>query len=80
MSNVDRILTALLVLGVWILVAAFCLTPSTTQAAVTIEASEIEGLEDFVEEVIEDCRVSGEVYIYDSESGYGELASVSIDC
>jgi hypothetical protein len=29
---------------------------------------------------VEACRVSGEVYIYDPESGYGELESVSIDC
>ena len=80
MTKADRILVALLVLGIWVLIAVLSLAPSTTSAAVTIEASEVDGLEDFVEDVIEDCTVSGEVYIYDSESGYGELDSVTIDC
>lgn len=79
MTRTDRILICLLVVGIWALVLATDFDAKPALAAY-IHASEIDGLEDQIEEIVEDCSVTGEVYIYDLESGYGELESVSIDC
>ena len=79
MTRTDRIIIGLLLVGIWALtlVTVFDAKPAY---AIYIDASEIDGLEDFIQEVVEACDVTGEVYIYDPESGYGELESVSIDC
>lgn len=79
MTRTDRVLIGLLVLGVWILVLAADVHPPRAFAAV-IDTSEVDGLEDLIEDVVENCNVSGEVYIWDPEGGYGELESVNIDC
>ena len=79
MTRTDRIIIGLLLVGVWALtlVTVFDAKPAY---AIYIDASEIDGLEDLIREVVEGCNVSGEVYIYDLENGYGELESARIDC
>jgi hypothetical protein len=80
MSRTERILLALLVIGVWALVAVACWNAEPVQATSSLSAYDVDGLEEFVEDIVEDCVVSGEVQIYDPASGYGELESVQIDC
>ncbi len=46
--------------------------------ALSIDADDIDGLESFIENVVEDCSVQGEAYIYSRE--YAELEGVSISC
>jgi len=78
MSRIDRALLAALVAGVWLLALAQMEKPAY---AFHIEASDVDGLEDFITDVVNgSCTISGEVYIYDKETGYGSLQSGSIDC
>lgn len=55
--------------------------------ALSIDASEIDGLRYYVRNIVDDCSVNGtgygnlsstSVYIYDLDSGYGDLEDGSI--
>jgi len=71
MKKIDRILVASLALGVWALVALTLLNSKPVGAQSGLSRSEVEG-------IIEDCTVSGQVYIYGMP--YGEIESGSIQC
>jgi hypothetical protein len=79
MTRTDRVLLSLLVVALWALVLVVG-GDAKPAYGIYIDASDVDGLEDFIEDVVEDCDVSGEVYVYDPEGGYGELESVTIDC
>ena len=77
MKTFDRLIIGALVTGVWVLVA-IQVTSSVPAFALSIDADDIDGLESFIEDVVEDCSVQGEAYIYSRE--YAELEGVSISC
>lgn len=80
MTRIDRILVGLLIAGIWALVLTADFHTPAAHAA-SIDVSEVDGLEELIEQVVESCTVSGDVYIYDdSEGGYGEIGLGSIDC
>ncbi len=77
MKTIDRLIIGALAIGVWVIVA-IQVTSSTPAYAISIDASEIDGLEDFIEDVVEDCSVQGEAIIYSED--HAELDGVSISC
>ena len=77
MKTIDRLIFGTLAVGVWALIA-IQVTTHTPAYAVNIDAWEVDGLEDFIEDVVEDCSVEGEAYIYSED--YAELDGVSISC
>ena len=77
MKTIDRLIMGALATGVWVLVA-IQITSSAPAFAIDIDADDIYGLESFIEDVVEDCSVQGEAYIYSRE--YAELEGVSISC
>jgi len=78
MKTIDRLILGALAVGVWALIAIQVTSHTPAYAAASIDADEVYGLRSFVERVVEDCSVSGEVFIYSKE--YGSLESVSISC
>lgn len=80
MKTADRMLLAALVAGVWALVVLNILNQPAY--ALSIAASDIDGLEYYVNDIVEDCSVRGEVYVYEisGSEGYGELESARINC
>lgn len=77
MKRVDRIVLVLLAAGVWVLGLGLILH---SHSATADPPRPVWDIENIVEDVVEDCDVRGEVYIYDRESGYGEIDSARIDC
>ena len=75
MKTVDRVLVALLAIGVWGLVATNLLSFKVASAEPQREDYEIRQI---IRQTIENCTVSGEVYLYSER--YGEIESGSIDC
>lgn len=77
MKTIDRLIIGALATGVWVLVA-IQVTSSAPAFALDIDADDIDGLVSFIEDVVEDCSVQGEAYIYSRD--YAELEGVSISC
>ena len=80
MNTLDRILLAALVTGVWASIGVILLKQPAY--ALSIDASDIDGLEYFIVNVVEICRVRGDVYVYGvaGSEGYGEIDSARIRC
>ena len=75
---IDRIILGSLAAGIWAWVLVSLLSPSPLLAlSISIDASDIDGLSSYIEDVVEDCTVSGEVYIYGMP--YGDITG-SISC
>lgn len=70
MKSTDRVVVTLLALGIWALVFVLIFRPDFAGAQ--------RNLRPFIESVVEDCRVTGEVYIYGMP--YGEIESGRIHC
>ena len=77
MKTLDRVILGVMTAGIWTAIAMFYLHP-TDAIALSIDASDIDGLEYFIENIIEDCTVGGEVYLYSER--YGEIESGQISC
>ncbi len=81
MKLIDRILVCVLGLGIWawVFLSFFSATPLF---ALSVDADDVDGLRRYVENVVEDCRVSGEVYVYEVSGGegYGSIESARIRC
>ena len=72
MKIIDSILVGVLAAGVWAAVAAYTLKPQTADAySHSLDRGD-------VERIVEDCSVSGGVYIYGMP--YGQIVSGSISC
>jgi len=83
MKLIDRILMCVLALGIWAWVFLSFFSASPLLALnVDVDADDVDGLTSYVEKVVEDCRVSGEVYVYDVSGGegYGEISLARIHC
>ena len=59
MTVIDRIILSSIALGLWVLVF-ISIFSSGPLYALSINASEVHGLRNFVESVVEDCTVDGE--------------------
>jgi hypothetical protein len=77
MKTIDRFILVILAVGVWVIIILQLVTPIKTMA-IDIDASDISGLEYFIEDVVEDCQVYGEVSIHDEYSG--EIDGGYISC
>jgi len=77
MKTIDRIILSFIAVGIWTSIFMFN-THSEDAYALSIDASDIDGLEYYIEDIVEDCTVSGQVYVYDGE--YGDIQSASISC
>lgn len=77
MKFIDRLIIGVLAAGIWVLVA-IQVTSGEPAYALSIDVDDIDGLRYFIEDVVEDCEVEGEAYIYSRE--YAELEGVSISC
>ena len=58
MSLLDRIIFGSLALGIWVWIIISVLSPDSLHA-LSIDASEVDGLRRFIKKVIEDCTVDG---------------------
>ena len=58
MRLLDRIIFGSLTLGIWVWIIISVLSPDSLHA-LSIDASDVDGLKSFIERVIEDCTVDG---------------------
>jgi hypothetical protein len=58
MTLLDRIIAGSLALGIWIWILMSVLSPASLHA-LSIDASDVDGLRKFIEKVVEDCTVDG---------------------
>jgi hypothetical protein len=58
MTLLDRIIAGSLALGIWIWILMSVLSPVSLHA-LSIDASDVDGLRKFIEKVVEDCTVDG---------------------
>jgi len=79
MKTIDRIILGFIAVGLWTSIFMFNAHPRDAYA-LSIDASDIDGLDYYIEGIVEDCTVSGSVYIYDRDGGYGDIESTSISC
>ncbi len=81
MKLIDRILVCVLALGIWVWVFLSFFSASPL-FALYVSADDVDGLTSYVEDVVEDCQVSGQVYVYDVSGGegYGNISSAQISC
>ena len=77
MKTIDRIILSILGIGLWTIVILQLVMPINTRA-IDIDADDIGDLKYFIENVVEDCRVRGEVYMHSVE--YGEIVIGKIVC
>ena len=72
MTTLDRVLIASLSIGVWVLFTHLAIQSAFAQGLDRRD----------VQRIVENCSVSGDVYVYEiSESdGYGEISSADISC
>ena len=72
---------AILATGVWALLIAVVMKPGATFALHKFDhfTKDIE-IETAIKSIIENCKVTGRVYIYDKNSGYGEIEHGRIKC
>jgi len=81
MKLIDRILVCVLALGIWawVFLSFFSASPLF---ALYIGTDDVDGLKSYVEDVVEDCKVKGEVYVYEiyGGEGYGNISSAQISC
>ena len=86
MKTLDRIILSLLAVGIWVLSFTFYTHPRDA-FALSIDASDVDGLRKYVRCIVENCSVDGtgygdvsstSVYIYDLDSGYGNLQDDSV--
>ncbi len=83
MKLIDRILVCVLALGIWAWVFLSFFSASPLFAlSIDIDAEDVDGLRSYVQNVVQDCRVSGDVYVYDvsGSDGYGTISSARIRC
>lgn len=73
MNNKDRAIMLILAGGVWALVILNFFSSSLATA-------EEPRSRYFIRSAVENCSVSGEVYIYDKQGGCGEIESGSLSC
>ena len=80
MKAIDRTIIGTLAVGVWLLLVV--LSTNRVSYALSIDASDIDGLRSYVTNVVEDCSVEGEVYVYDvsGSEGYGNITSGNLSC
>lgn len=78
MKTIDRLIVATLAVGIWTAVLMFYIQ-SNSAHALSISADDIDDLDYAVNRIIENCSVSGEVYVGEDEE-YGEISSASISC
>jgi len=80
MKVIDRIILSTLTIGILVLLIGLYI--DRPSYALSIDASNVDGLKRYVENIVEDCSVSGQVYVYDifGSEGYGRLNSSSISC
>ncbi len=76
MKTIDRLIFGTLAVGVWALIA-IQVTTHTPAYAARIDASDVNGLRGFVERVVRNCSVKGQVYMSDKENGRLQNASIS---
>ena len=79
MKTIDRIILGSIAVGLWTSIFMFNTHPRDAYA-LSIDASDIDGLRYFITNVVENCKVRGEVYIYDRDGGYGEIEYARIRC
>ena len=70
MGRIDRTIVMVLAAGIWGLVVVLTLKPSVSVAQIDISS--------VVEDIVEDCTVSGTVYIHGMP--YGSIVGGSISC
>ena len=80
MNVIDRTILSTLTIGIWVLLIGLYI--DRPSYALSIDASDIGNLRHYVENIVEDCSVSGQVYVYEisGSEGYGQLNSSSISC
>jgi len=71
MTRLDRVLLAFLGIGVWVLIAV-------TLGSTKVQGDTQELTEYDVRRIVENCTVTGEVYLYSED--YGEIDGASISC
>jgi len=80
--NIDKytkIILTVIALNTTLMVGDSLLSKFISDAlALSIDASDIDGLTYYIEDTVEDCSVSGEVYLYSEQ--YGEIEGGSISC
>jgi hypothetical protein len=77
MKTIDRAIMATLAAGIWTAILTFYLQSNSVHA-LSISADDIDDLEYAVENIVENCSVSGQVYMHSAE--YGDIESATIDC
>jgi hypothetical protein len=78
MKTIDRLLLGALSLGVWVLIFHELVDSPLYAQSDDVYAENVSGLADFIEGVVENCEVIGDVYLYSEE--YGELDDGEISC
>ena len=78
MKTIDRLILGVLSLGVWLLLFQELVDSPLYAQSDDVYAGNIYGLEGFIEDVVEDCEVTGDVYLYSEE--YGEIDGAEISC
>ena len=77
MKTIDRIILGFIAVGLWTSIFMFN-THSKDAYALSIDASDIYGLDSYVVNIVENCDVSGYVYVYGGE--YGNIQGAYIGC
>jgi hypothetical protein len=81
MRLTDGILIAVLAgcIMAWVAVTFFSTSPIY---ALSVDAGDVDGLRSYIENVLKDCQVNGEVYVYDliDSEGFGSISSARIRC
>ena len=77
MKSIDRIILSFIAAGIWTSIIMFN-THSRDAFAQTISVDQIDDLEYYIQSVVEECSVSGNVDVYEHE--YGDFADATIGC
>ena len=83
MKLIDKMLVCVLALGIWAWVFLSFFSASPLFAlSIDIDAEDVDGLRSYVQNVVQDCQVNGQVYVHSvfGSDGYGTISSAQISC